>query len=174
MSSRRGGRSALTYLAVFGSCGVVFGLVRTVATGSLQRGLIAGVVFGAIMAVTLGTLERVGQRGNTGSWSPRRDTTIDVPADLTVARRQTHVALGQLRAWVVRDEPRRITARTGISWKTWGLVLDVGFDEQPGPDPTRVRVRVRPRLPTTLIDYGAAHRAVAAFEYYLTPTDDRR
>lgn len=162
-------RATLTYVGLFVSTAVVFGGFEAAQTGSITHGLLRGLFFGLAMSTILGTAVVVGQRENTGSWSPRRHATVVVPDGLDLARHQALVALGELRARVSVDEPTQLSARTGFSWKTWGTRIDLAFATDRGA--TTVDIRIRPRVPTTLVDYGAAHRTLQVLTYFLTPRE---
>ena len=159
-------RAAPTYVGLFVLSALVFGGFQGAWSGSVVHGLVRGSVFGLLVSAVLGTAVVVGQRGNAGSWSPRRHLTVTVRDDPSVARRRVLAAFDQLRAQVTVDEPARLSARTGFGWKTWGVRVDVGFTVE--RTRTSVDVRVRPRVPTTLIDYGAAHHALDTVTSHLT------
>ena len=163
------------YGGLFLATGVPFGLFMGMVLGALYgvadlgegfpEGLVvgaaAGVVFGLLMALTLGTMQLLGFRDAPKglSLSPRQTREIPVANGPDLADRVV-AALRSLPAEVTTvDVPAgRYVARRGVSWKSWGEDVVVQLSGDPAhPVAT---VSSRPRLATTLIDYGRGRRNV--------------
>ena len=159
-----------TYGLVFLGTGVPFGVLMGLffsvlfdlsSTEGLFAGLAMGVVFGAAMALVLGTTQLVGNRGapRGASLSPRQTREVPVADGPDLADRIV-AALRSLPAEVTAvDVPAgRYVARRGVSWKSWGedVVVQLSGD----PAHPLATVSSRPRLATTLIDYGRGRRNV--------------
>ena len=163
-------RAIKTYGLVFLGTGVPFGvlmgalftlLFELSPVEGLLTGLAIGAVFGAAMAAVLGTAQVVGDRGapRGTSLSPRQTREVPVADGPELADRIV-AALRSLPAEVTAvDVPAgRYVARRGVSWKSWGEDVVVQLTGDPAhPVAT---VSSRPRLGTTLIDYGRGRRNV--------------
>ena len=128
---------------------------------ALGTGAVGGLVFGILMSAVLGTMQLLGSRGTPrgGSLSPRQERSVPVRGGPDLPDRIVG-ALRSLPAEVTGADPRsgRFTARRGTSWKSWGedVVVQLSGD----PDRPSATVSSRPRVPTTLIDYGRGRRNV--------------
>ena len=159
-----------TYGAVLVGTGVPFGVLMgglflllfdLSPVEGLLTGLAMGLVFGAVMAAVLGTAQLAGNRGapRGASLSPRQSREVPVVNGPDLADRIV-AALRSLPAEVTAvDVPAgRYVARRGVSWKSWGEDVVVQLSGDPAhPVAT---VSSRPRLGTTLIDYGRGRRNV--------------
>lgn len=58
----------------------------------------------------------------------------------------------QMPAKIIQDGPSHVVARTRLNWQSWGEVLSA--DLQPSGAATAVVIQSRPRLQTTIADYG--------------------
>ena len=168
-------RVVKVYGGLFLATGVPFGLFMGLALGALYAvadlgdgfsegllvGLVGGGLFGLLMALTLGTMQLLGFRDAPRglSLSPRQTREVPVANGPDLADRVVS-ALRSLPAEVTAvDVPAgRYVARRGTSWKSWGEDIVV----QLSGDPTQpvATVSSRPRLGTTLIDYGRGRRNV--------------
>ena len=165
-------RAVKIYATLFLATAVPFGLLMGAGLGALfsgfgiddsglRTGVIGGSVFGLVMAAILGTLQLTGNRGvpRGTSLTPRQQREVPVANGPDLADRIVE-ALRSLPANIVSvDVPAgRYTARRGTSWKSWGEEVVV----QLAGDPARPTATVtsRPRVATTLIDYGRGRRNV--------------
>ena len=159
-----------TYGLVFVGAGVLFGVLMGLLFAvmfdlspveGLLTGLAMGAVFGAVMSLVLGTVQLAGSRGapRGASLSPRQSREVPVANGPDLADRIV-TALRSLPAEVTTaDVPAgRYVARRGVSWKSWGedVVVQLSGD----PAHPLATVSSRPRLATTLIDYGRGRRNV--------------
>ena len=163
-------RMIKTYGLVFVGTGVPFAVLMGLffaalfdlsGLEALLIGLAMGVFFGAVMALVLGTAQLAGNRGapRGASLSPRQSRDVPIVNGPDLADRIV-AALRSLPAEVTAvDVPAgRYVARRGVSWKSWGEVVVVQLTGDPAhPVAT---VSSRPRLGTTLIDYGRGRRNV--------------
>jgi hypothetical protein len=116
------------------------------------------VIFGTVMAALLGTLAVWRQRGQDGTLSPRQTATVLVPSADAVGER-VRAALASLPARVLADDGRgRLQARTRVTWRSWGEHITVTIDD--ASPTTRVMIASRPRLASTVVDYGKAHENI--------------
>lgn len=159
------GRAVLLYLTVLVAAGVPFGLVAGLLFGWL-RGLIEGLVFGLLFSAGIGTMALHAQRSSNRRQAPRQSGRLHLLG--TVDELRGH-ALEVLRALPARkvhvDEPNRVTGRTGTTWRSWGELLSIELE--PAAAGTSVVVRSRPRVRTTLVDYGKGRRNVEALTTHL-------
>ena len=163
------------YGLLFLATGVPFGLLMGVTSAALfgvgdigggfaeglLTGLVAGVVFGVLMALVLGTMQVVGFRNapRGASLSPKQARDVAVVTGPDLADRILS-ALRTLPAEVTgADVPAgRYAARTRRTWTGWGEEVVV----QLTGDPARpvATIASRPRLRTTMVDYGKGRRNV--------------
>ncbi|OAA23230.1 hypothetical protein UG55_103918 [Frankia sp. EI5c] len=158
-------RAARLYLRLMVGLGTPFGVLVGLYTWNAAAGLIMGLSFGALMAATVGTLTLRGHRGLGGALSPRVCEVLQVPAESVVIRRRALDALRALQAEIVAvdvsdsvDVPDSVVGRTRVSWRSWGERITVEL--RPVESITRVTIRSRPRVRTTLVDYGRGRRNV--------------
>jgi hypothetical protein len=146
--------------------GVLLGaLFRVFDIGSYGEGfaggVIVGVVGGAAFSLVLGTMQLFGFRGAPRGLSLSPEQTREIPvANSPDLSDRIETVLRSLPAEITAvDVPAgRYAARRGVSWKSWGEDVVVQLSGDPAhPVAT---VSSRPRLSTTLIDYGRGRRNV--------------
>ncbi|MGY1619277.1 hypothetical protein ACI797_21260 [Geodermatophilus sp. SYSU D00691] len=159
-----------TYARLFVACGVPFGIVTGLlslpfldAGGGVAAGASAGVLFGGGMALLLGTTDAVADRGARpgAPHGPRQSATLAVHPSPDLPQRVVD-ALAALPATVATADPvtGRFTATTRTTWKSWGEEVTVQLSGDPAA-PTAT-VSSRPRVRTSLVDYGRGRSNVAA------------
>jgi hypothetical protein len=140
--------------------GIYYTFRYDVRTGIIA-GLTGGVAVGFMLAVIVGFLHRRCVQKISGQYPDEkmevnaiRDIELNMPLDR--AFDLCVESLGLIRRCNVRDENRsqgRITATTGINWKTWGDTILFRLSRL-NDDTTLVRVSSRPSARTTLVDFG--------------------
>lgn len=123
----------------------------------LRHGLVIGLLFGLFMSVVPGSLHIVLAR-REGQHDPNQvnhELCIVVPFHFEVVQARCESALSTLRTRVrvCSRDADRITAKTGCSWRSFGERIEMRVVRQ-GGERTEVCVSSRPRLRTTLMDYG--------------------
>ena len=150
---------------------IVFGLV-------LQNPLLAlamGITLGAIIAGVFGTLHVRSMDGKKRAYESyavqqTRDIEIDLPFDeaLILARAALQSIEG---AAIVKETSSEtgttaISARTGLNWETYGEKINLRL-ERIDAETTLLHIDSRPRLRTTLIDYGRNLHNVNVISLYV-------
>ena len=145
------------YLSMFLFMTVGFAAVFAVVVGVLDGfadvlapAAVSGVVFSAIIT---GLTWWSDLRNGGGRVRAEREALVPMPAEEAFERCLR--ALTELNGGTIiaaDADTGGIEARTGISWQSFGEVVEVEIE--PGVEGTRLRVRSAPRLKTTLVDYG--------------------
>lgn len=134
-----------------------------VRTG-IMAGLTGGVAVGLTLAVIVGFLHRRCVQKISGKYPNENDHKMDVKAirdielkmpldrafDLCVE------SLDRIIRCNITEEDRsqgRITAKTGINWKTWGDTISLRLNRL-NDNTTHVIVSSRPAARSTLVDFG--------------------
>lgn len=147
------------YLLLLVGTGVPFGVITGLLWWSAAKGMVGGVLFGVVMSVLLGTLAPATRGGRGGSVSPRQERRLRVEAEPAQVHRCAAWALDGLPATLSSPtEPHRVEAVTGTSWNSWGDHVSVEL--RPDGNATEVVVRSRPRVATTLVDFGRGRKNV--------------
>jgi hypothetical protein len=159
------------YVKLFLAAAVPYGLVAALILHSPAFGVLFGVGIGIVIASIFGTLQHSAFQGKKAdadrSVHQIRDIEIDVSYNEALALCQdslktlTRAHIKQLDA-----DQGIIHARTGMNWKTYGerVTLSLLPIDQ---NTTRIRIESRPRLKTTLIDYGSNLYNVNCISLYL-------
>ena len=167
--------------AVLASAAVV-ATHMTVAPIDLSRGLplavAAGVLFGILIAGVLGAAHMVTtgklMRG-PGRLSVQQacELLFDGPTDRAIDLCATAVnRLGKGRVLRVDPQARRIVAVKGMTWRSFGDAIR--FEILPGIGSGHViRVSSRPKLRTTLVDYGSSLINISVLRAYLVANGAR-
>ena len=155
------------YLKIFFWTSIPFGVFMGARFGvgdpdrSLSRivtlGALVGAGFGAMMSFILGTLAfRSARKLGPGVLAVHQFRAVQVRGDRAdVLRRVAEAVSAFPRVRSVRTDAvsGRVEARTGWSWKSFGENITARL-EQLSPEIHCVIVESRPRLSTTLVDYG--------------------
>lgn len=159
------------YLKLFLAFGVPFGLLMGILYPYPALALLIGTVYGAIMAGIFGTLQHRAVRGkkktSADGVQQQRNIEVDMPYDAAFAA--CLEAVGEIQRAQFRQIDRAagtIKARTSINLLTYGEIIT--FRLQPlDAHTTCIRISSRPRLKTTLIDYGRNLEHVNRLSLYL-------
>nr|MDT0663990.1 hypothetical protein [Micromonospora sp. DSM 115978] len=152
-------RVARPYLGYFLQTATIFGVGYGVMTGRVGAGIVAGLLFGLLLTAGVVAMSISAHREFGGDLSPRASSTIDVAADPADVRLRVIEALGAMSARVVADDDSNlVTARTAMSWQSFGERIAVEL--RPEPLGTTVTIRSRPRPPWAYIDNGKGRRNV--------------
>ncbi|MFI9507041.1 hypothetical protein [Nocardia sp. NPDC052566] len=151
------------FLATGSLFGVLSGLEEWFSTkdpgGAVVAGVVAGLIFGVFMAVVMGSWHVISARRAgvpDAAYGPvRQHASIVLASDANEAFDAAVRVIEASGATVKQRDPvrGRIEARTGLTWKSFGEKLDVTVLPQ---DQGRCEVRIesRPRVPSTVVDYG--------------------
>ena len=168
------------YVSIFLRTGVPFGifmglfaLLRAVPSQPWSEALgraglvclLGGAFFGVTMSLTLGTmgLALCGHRGPAGLAVLQR-RVVEVHGDRQMVVQRVLTALAALpraqqptldASWNLAE------VKVGWSWKSWGEVVSARV-ESDASETHRVYVESRPRLGTTVVDYGKGASNVEA------------
>lgn len=123
-----------------------------------RAGLLAGLLFGAVMSATLGTLALLAtRRQGAGALPVRQHRRIELRGARDDVMRQVVEAVSRIpRAGQPKVDAAggAVEVRTAWSWKSFGEVVTARV-EAAGPGLQVVHLESRPRLRTTVVDYGA-------------------
>ncbi len=129
-----------------------------------DRNTILGIVMGALsMALILGILHylivRKISQGQQFDLSPIQRRTLVLKSNSTNIFENCVVILQKFPARIIENDAMKnyITARTNMSWKSWGdnIRIDV---IQVDDISTQVKITCRPSLKTTLVDFGINYK----------------
>ena len=151
------------FLIIFLIEAIAFGLVMAwINDGSwgekLWMGVISGITFGLVMAFTYPTIEKVilkksgyveGQTKVVHSASWEVKLPINEAFNLCVESLRTLPKATIQTSDIITGT---VTARTSITWKSWGEIIAFAISESGGS--CKIELTSRPRLKTTLVDYG--------------------
>jgi hypothetical protein len=163
------------YLKLFLAAMIPYALAFSVMTRNTGMAIGVGVVLGLIIAGIFGTLQIRSMKGKkkadeTYAVNQEREMEIDLPFDRALELTRTAV-LSISGATIMKEySPEEgavvIGARTGLNWETYGEKIGL-YLERIDADTTLLRVESRPRLRTTLIDYGRNLHNVNAISLYV-------
>ncbi|MDO9379429.1 MAG: hypothetical protein Q7T56_11320 [Nocardioidaceae bacterium] len=172
---------ALKVFALMGlPFGVFMGLYLAISTDGRDSALTAGVVgglasglfFGLFMAVFVTVVDQM-RRTRTGAplaggTRPSHRMRVAIPVHDVVL--QARNVLWHLAGSHAQEDPAAgtLTVTTRPSWWSWGDVVTVTLQAE-GQGSTLVQVASRPRLRTTLVDYGSNAGHVRTVVEGLTP-----
>jgi hypothetical protein len=148
------------YLKIFLGMGIPFGICIFLLYG-LVIGAWGGMFFGGFMSLTLGSLHHCSVQQMSSGRSQEatgvhhvRHVTMLLPYD--AAFDLCFDSLGLIKECKPQKVDRsqgKITARAGITWRTWGDVVSFEVREV-GGEGIQVKVSSRPVVRMTLVDYG--------------------
>lgn len=145
--------------------GLAFGVVMAVIRHSIIGGVTASIGFGIAMSGFATAATAWSTRGRPGSLSTKQHVTFTS----TLMPDQVHDAvvraLTAMSAKITADSVSHVSARTKTSWRSWGEVLTV--DVTPSVAGVQIAILSRPRLRTTVADYGRNQENVARIESML-------
>jgi len=160
------------YIKLFLAAAIPYSLALSLLFRSPILGTVLGVFFGVLIAGVFGTLQvhsMQGKKRADASYAVHqtREIEIDVPLDqaLVLAR----AALQSIAGVIIKPTPtapHKIEARTGLNWETYGERITLSIAPLDA-DTTTIRIESRPRLRTTLIDYGRNLHYVNAISQFL-------
>ena len=175
-------------LKCFFVIGIVFGLI-TGALCSLRYGLQAGVicglvsgpVCGLVLFLILGLLHIRAVKKVASDLSEEaygihhvRDIKLQYPYDR--AFNLCIKSLDRIKNCTIRMQNRsegKITAKTGINWKTWGDTISFEIKRIDDTE-THVKASSRPSMGTTIVDYGKNLENVEKILSFLKNKDARQ
>lgn len=131
-----------------GLAGFVFG--KGIIIGILV-GIMSGLLFGVSISIILEALSQ-GVSKKAGP-AQSKTVTIDLPYETALAK--SVQALDTIKAKVTHKEEANgiIRAKTSINWKSWGEAIEIRLAKQEDGK-VMMTVSSRPKLRTTLVDYG--------------------
>lgn len=147
-----------------------FSLLIQLIVGGEDRGLAGLLIFSAVSGIGMSLFLVVSHMSgirlrsrkvlsDTFSVRPVAECRIDADCDTVFAQCVEAVAsIPGVRSWNADEAQGVITASVGWSWMSWGEAIRV--DVQPDAGAVLVRVASKPKLPTTIVDYGRNLRNV--------------
>jgi len=168
-----------TAILMFVVLGVTFGFASALrssrAEGRLERGIRDGALFGGLMAATLTGLHYHFGRRFAQNGVPYVVQTADVvlqiaPGPATDAVTTVMRELGARDVRLFSEAPIRVTARTRMSWRSWGEKIEAEITPAGGSG-SLVRVHSQPLIGLTLVDYGKGMENVKRFVAALKSAD---
>lgn len=176
------------YLKLFFAAAIPYTVALSLLFRAPLLGLVLGLSFGALIAGVFGTLQvrsMEGKKRSDESYAVRQTREFEVDRPLDEALKLAKAAIESLDGTkVMKEASIRLTghptttieARTGLNWETYGEKITLRA-EAVDADTTVIRIESRPRLRTTLIDYGRNLHHVNAISQYIrehTATDHLR
>lgn len=143
----------------------------------LGQSALAGVLFGGAISLSMGTGQILATRTLSRealALSVRQvwELTLEAPPEHALEKAvQAVSALKSGRVLEVDPVTRRVVAHKGASWRSWGEAIDVSVREAAAG--SVVRLSSRPRLSTTLVDWGSNLRNVTEICRALSPQSAR-
>ncbi len=156
------------YLKLFLSIGIPFGIGMGCIVGfrdgiylGAVQGIIQGSVFGLIMALVLGTMHKIKTKNSGDDIGPYQSKTITVSSSLEALFDKCLSSLEQIKAQVISANKGEgvILAKTGMSWMSFGEIIKMGLVID-GENNIKVTISSRPKLKTTLVDFGKGHQNI--------------
>lgn len=134
----------------------------------------AGIFFGVAMSLIMGTLHIMGIKSKHYPVSDealdvrqKREIFTDLPYDEIFNACISSIDAVKKGRIVSEDRTKgRIDAQTGWSWKSWGEKISFDIRKQAG-DKSVISVTSRPKVGTTLVDYGKNLDNVEKISIYL-------
>lgn len=159
------------YLKLFLAFGVPFSLLMGLFYPYPALVMLIGIAYGAVMSAVFGTVQHRAMRGKKLAQSAGVKQTREIEVDLPyqAAFKACLDALGEIQHAKLRDINKlsgSIKARTSINLMTYGEVITFQLQHLDA-DTTLIRIESRPRLKTTLIDYGRNLAHVNRLSLYL-------
>jgi hypothetical protein len=159
---------AKLFLAFSLSFGVFFGLAMFAITGSafvlILFGVLGGLGFGILMSAVLGTLH-VGSARTDAALSVKQSKFIGIQSppydvfDKALATLKTQFG----KKCRIVEESRstgEIRARTPMNWKSFGEDIFIKISQSSDRQQSLVTITSRPKIRTTLVDYGRDYENV--------------
>ncbi|MFE3545287.1 hypothetical protein ACFXK0_20190 [Nocardia sp. NPDC059177] len=147
---------------IFLRSGPIFGIVMALYLGLISgsvwggviAGLIGGLLFGAIISGFSVIRARRDGTGHELGADVRQQVSIEMERPAGESFAMAERVLAEVPATITQRDPAAgvLTARTKVSWMSWGENLQVVVSER--PDGSTVEISSRPRLPITTVDYG--------------------
>lgn len=143
---------------------IFFGTFIFLLTQNWMQGIIMGVLFGGTMILVLGIMHYVSNKNQgtdvNGPLKAEESILLKMPEKeavevcLEAIDRLEHISSVKMK-----QEEQQINARTKATWKTWGENIQCRITAS---DEVTVKVYIqsRPKLSTTLIDYGINQRNI--------------
>lgn len=134
---------------------------------AIPTALLAGTFFGAVMALlSMQGERRLKRRGFTAiSMEPMQKRHLETNRSAEEAFDAALAALHEIRKFRSVDadpQTQKMVAKIGMTWQSFGEHVSVEITQRPGPV-TCVMVSSRPRMQSTVADYGKGVENVEAF-----------
>ncbi|WP_226668084.1 hypothetical protein [Metabacillus litoralis] len=125
---------------------------------SMALYIMMGLVFGLLMALILTIIDRHSKKsiGEDMDNGVHQKNTYELQLSVSEAFqlcKQTVSVLNSAKITYENQEKGLLIFKTGINWRTWGDVVEIALNEI-NPSSTKISIHSRPRVPTTLVDYG--------------------
>lgn len=163
------------YLKLFLAAAIPYTIALSLFMRNSPLAIGLGIGLGVAIAGIFGTLQIRSMKGKkkadeTYAVNQSREIDIDLPfeqaLELTRAAVLSITGAKILKETSPDDGAAIIAAQRGLNWETYGENIKL-YLEQIDADSTMLRVESRPRLRTTLIDYGRNLHNVNAISLYM-------
>jgi hypothetical protein len=163
------------YLKLFLAAAIPYTLAFSMIMRNTPLAISIGIILGVVIAAVFGTLQVRSMEGkkkadHSYAVHQTREIEIDLPFDeavvLAKAAVQSINGTSILKETSPHEGVATIAARTGLNWETYGEKINLHL-ERIDADTTLLRIESRPRLRTTLIDYGRNLHNVNTISLYL-------
>lgn len=145
-------RWVLLFLRIGLPSGAVFGLITGLIERSAALGLVQGAIFGLLMGLVLTATTAARTRGRAPDLTTRSRMDVHLAQPPTEALDDIVAILARFGARNIVRGADRVTARTGVGWFSSGERVEITV--RPDLDATIASITSRPRLRTTIADYG--------------------
>ncbi|TXC90451.1 hypothetical protein FS935_10960 [Metabacillus litoralis] len=167
-----------TFIKIFIFTSIPFGffmyiqaLIFNNSEPSASLYIIIGLVFGLFMSLILTILDYQSNKsigeGKSSGVHKKGSIEVQLPGhEAFKVCKKVGSVLNGARISYENQQKGLLIIKTGISWKTWGDIIEVVVEEV-GANSTRVSIQSRPLVPTTLVDYGKNSENIQRIIRYL-------
>lgn len=167
------------YLKLFLAAAIPYMLALSWLLHNDTLAAVVGIGFGLLISGVFGTLQvrsMQGKKRDDGSYAVHQIREIEIDRSFDEATMLARAALRDIHGLkILRESGLTMTleeaygtidARTGLNWETYGEKISLRVTRL-DDDTSRIRIESRPRLRTTLIDYGRNLHNVNTISMYL-------
>jgi hypothetical protein len=167
------------YLKLFLAAVIPYTLALSWLLHNNTLAMIVGVVFGLLISSVFGTLQvrsMQGKKRDDGSYAVHQTREVEIDLSFDEASVLARASLRDIHGLkILRESGLTVTpeeaygtidARTGLNWETAGEKIGLRITRV-DDNTSRIRIESRPRLSTTLIDYGRNLHNVNMISRYL-------
>lgn len=159
------------YLKLFLAMAIPYTLVMMLFTLNPGLALVSGILYGGAMSLLFGTIQHLSFRGKKADaeHSVRQSRTLEIDHNIDDTFNLCLEAYTVLKRAVIKKVDRQaatIEVRTGANLRTYGELITIKIAPLDAHTST-VTISSRPRVKSTMIDYGRNLRNVNLLALYL-------